>query len=1164
MLWFIFFGLTSPLLFAQNTDVFIKQKGTPYIRNYTAKEYKADMTNHAVVQDNRGVMYFGNNSGVLEYDGSSWRLIKLSNGSRVYSLAFDKTHNRVYVGGVGDFGYLTPNTQGKTVYVSLLSKVPKGQQDFKNVWNTIVTLKHQIIFQTHKKVYIFQKNNLQILKPLKKDNIFHMAFYINKLVYVREQGVGLQKLTTKNQLKLVSNGKFFVKKSIYSILPYDSKNLLIITRSKGLLLYDGQNITPWQNTVNKHLLKYRAYYCKSLSNKYIILGTLNNGIFILDKQGNIIQHIDNSKGLISSSIYNAFIDKENKIWLATTNGIGYLMIHSPFTIYNHCLGLKSSLSASITLSNSIFAGTMQNGLFVQRDNATHNFSKIVQLNNILAIYKESKNLLVGHNEGIWVYNWPKKEGEWILKRRLIWKFIKPLNHKHSLLVGTRKGLIKLVKAKQKWKFTPVRNSVKSIPYLAEYKANHFLASDDNGMLSKITLNTNLDSVTHQKTYGQAEGLPHDQGNRVFQTKDEIIVGTFQGIYRYNVQQDRFEKHPDFIQPIGNQFVRYAKNDKKGNLWLWAGQPNDLDLLFVKKTAPHQYQVIRTPFQKLKNTFMEFGTHINPIDDKNVLFGAPEGAVHYDPSIRINYDRPYPCLIRKVETIREGKADSLIFWGNFVDTLGQVIAQQPLLAKPTLPYANNHLRFRFAATYYEDSEQLKYSYRLRGFESSWSNWTLQTQKEYTNLPEGQYIFEVKARNIYDKESLMATYSFRVLPPWYRTFWAYSGYIVTGLLLIWGVVKLNTRRLQRQKRSLETTVIARTAEIRQQNRALSQQKEEILNQSEELKTMNERLGELGEFKEQMTHMIVHDLKNPLASILGMTTTTQVGPLDKTTIYTTAQQMLYMIQNILDVQKAEEAEIQINLQEITIGELVLPLIAQQQVLAQTKGIRLHHNLSLGDVVVADPDILQRVLANLISNAIKFTPVQGEIFLTSYYLDTPPILKIMVQDNGIGIPPDQLENIFDKFYSVNKNTQGFFRSTGLGLTFCKIAVEKLGGTIGVTSTIGQGSTFWFTLPLHAQNKPLNSHAALPEDNSITKVIAQVKHDLQGNDRSLVEAIIQQIRKQGLNHRHPTKLARIFDRVKQKVSISEEVAIWMQMLLNDATNDGLFEALLDLDKSED
>lgn len=855
-------------LVAQDQPSPAKLEGLPTIHNYSVNDYNADVFNHAVVQDNRGLIYVANNSGVLEYDGSHWRLIKLPNKSRVYSLTVDKIKNRVYVGGVGEFGYLTPNKQGKTAFVSLLKMVPKTHRRFTQVWSTNVTKDGKTIFRTHTAIFALQADKIIVYKPSPKHS-FHVSFYVNNQFYVRERGTGIKKMIG-NKLELIPAGEFFASKSVYAMLHYDTKHLLVVSRS-GMYLYDGKTFTLWQNELNDYLKSYRVYYCKPFRKGYYIVNTLRKGIFIIDKKGRIHQHIDQEHGLINSSVYNSFVDKDGNIWVASNQGLSCIVASNGFTFYNQVLGLSSHLSASAYVNNKLYVGTMQGGLFGETEVRAKNsfrvrpqLNKINHLNNILDLYAYDNTLLVGHQNGIWAYDTKQKKGKEITKEQgyFVRKFMPFVHRQDKVLVSTRRGLMTAFKKDKMWTAVEIKGLRQSIPYVAEYKERHLLASDDNGRLSKIVLNVSLDSIVSTKQYDTIQGLPDRNGNRVFKVNNEVLMATHQGIYQYQETADKFIPHPDFVN-LSKFWVSYIQTDEHSNLWVWASEKNAMEMIFLQKnTQNNTYELIKKPFRKLKKTFMVLGSHVNPVDHKNVLFSAPEGAVHYSHDINRKYDRPYFCVIRKVESI--GDKDSLLFGGTFIDPQGTVTVKQTRKKLPKLHYDNHNLRFSFAATYYEDHDKLEYSFYLEGFESHWHPWTTNSEKEYTNIPEGTYTFYVKARNIYGTESLVASYSFKIRPPWHRTVWAYAGMALFGGLLVWGIVKLNVRRLEIQKRKLEKLVDLRTAEVVEKNKELRQQKEEITIQAEDLKTQKEELEVLNESISDKNRVIEKKNRDIVASI------------------------------------------------------------------------------------------------------------------------------------------------------------------------------------------------------------------------------------------------------------------------------------------------------------
>ncbi len=133
----------------------------------------------------------------------------------------------------------------------------------------------------------------------------------------------------------------------------------------------------------------------------------------------------------------------------------------------------------------------------------------------------------------------------------------------------------------------------------------------------------------------------------------------------------------------------------------------------------------------------------------------------------------------------------------------------------LDYENNSPRFEFAAGFYENVDKTEYRYQLEGFDKDWSSWSKETKKDYTQLPEGDYTFRVKARNVFRKEGTEAVYPFTIRPPWQRTWWAYGVYILLFSSFIWALVQWRIRHLQKEKLDLEKTVLLRTAEIKQKN-------------------------------------------------------------------------------------------------------------------------------------------------------------------------------------------------------------------------------------------------------------------------------------------------------------------------------------------------------------
>jgi signal transduction histidine kinase len=208
--------------------------------------------------------------------------------------------------------------------------------------------------------------------------------------------------------------------------------------------------------------------------------------------------------------------------------------------------------------------------------------------------------------------------------------------------------------------------------------------------------------------------------------------------------------------------------------------------------------------------------------------------------------------------------------------------------------------------------------------------------------------------------------------------------------------------------------------------------------------------------MTGMIVHDLKNPLNAIINYSQ--DKNDLTQVIINQAGKQMHNLVMNILDVQKFEDARMHLEEEDQNLSQLTRNAIDQVELLSREKDLEIINNCASDITVAVDPGIIERVFINLLTNAIKFSPLNGKITIDA--ADCPvDLIAVAVTDQGKGIPPDKIDSVFDRFEQVSPQKAGKIRSTGLGLTFCKLAIESHGGTIGVESVIGEHTTFWFTL---------------------------------------------------------------------------------------------------------
>lgn len=251
-----------------------------------------------------------------------------------------------------------------------------------------------------------------------------------------------------------------------------------------------------------------------------------------------------------------------------------------------------------------------------------------------------------------------------------------------------------------------------------------------------------------------------------------------------------------------------------------------------------------------------------------------------------------------------------------------------------------------------------------------------------------------------------------------------------------------------------------ENNRQVKELNQQLEsKVEKRTEELKHKNEKLEQLSTYKQELTHMLAHDLKSPLGVIVGYSDL--IGEKnfgDK--IRGSATAMLNMIYNMLDVQRFEEANMQLKLEELDVKDLFQKADNLVSSLFQAKNIKLSVEIENPVRLLADQEIVLRVFVNLLDNAIKYTEPNGEVVLYVNSSNRPGFITLELRDNGIGIDEEDLAHLFDKFWHKTPGQNETVKSTGLGLSFCKMAVEEHGGSISAKSKKGEGTSIYFELP--------------------------------------------------------------------------------------------------------
>ncbi len=777
------------------------------------------------------------------------------------------------------------------------------------------------------------------------------------------------------------------------------------------------------------------------------VGTVNGGVHYFDlKKRHYFLHYrseeNNPHSLSYNSLRRIFEDKEGNLWVcATQKGINmatpqdrlqYKFQHPPYELENVDLDDYKNAPYNFTVDicqdkkGVVWLATF-GGLFEYKQKKFVNRLAFnpKDTNALHLPSKQVRSLLVDSKDNLWIG---------MIGALAVWDSNRT---SLSILFSDKKSN------------EAIFPQGRAINYLVEdSKGNIWIGLHGNG-IRVYNPNDNTFRL-YQHNDRDSLSLIDDRVISIYSDKEGTVwIGTTGGLSRFNEHTNNFS---NFGKKNGfpNEVIYGILEDNEDNLWL---STNRGLIKFHKKK--HQITTFDANDGLQSNEFNINAFHKNGKGE--MFFGGVNGFNAFFPEkIKLSTYRP-KVVITEFQLFNKPQHSY-----SKDNVLEKHISESK---KIVLSYHSYIFGFEFSALDFSNRAKIKYAYKMQGFDKDW-NYTDAKRPfaTYTNLSPNTYTFLLKATNsdgIWNEEvtSLKVT----ITPPFWQAWWFVSFAIFSILTILFFLYRWRIRQIKANEIALEKLVRERTQDLALANEKLADglkvmevQKSVLEKQTRKLENINTQLLDLNKFKEGLTSMIVHDLKNPLNTILGIT--------EKQEVLQAARQMLNMVFNILDVQKFENAEFQLQISQQRLVKIIHNSLNQVRLLLERKSIGVINQVPNSVMVSVDAEIIERVMINLLTNAIKFTPNNGKIRIyTNPEFVTPANdqISIAIEDSGVGIPEDKLEVIFEKFVQVEALKSGGLRSTGLGLTFCKMAVEAHKGKIGVASKQGEGATFWLSLPL-------------------------------------------------------------------------------------------------------
>ena len=981
---------------------------------YTIKSYKSGIedtskvsisTVWALIEGSNGNIWLGSRNGLFCYNRETDQVRKMFSGkfpnpdgkpSQIRSL-YEDGRGQLWVGGEYNI-YLIPDTEGEEVYTLSLPVIDSSSPTIRNLFNSIV--------------------------PDNKGSIYLGS------------NSGLWEVRNDNTLVCHLPESFKDQSSTFSISDAEmgQADSLWLIGTQGVWAFDTKNKTFSQLKLPAHSNKLGREIYIGPQNKMWIAG--RNEMFIRDARGRLSEFLHNSHYLVESGIKSIIEDRFGNLWIGSNHGIGILDLYPDKKISFYQAGNGSPFQ------DNFFFRVMQDsaggfwfrmyGTGLGYNPPNSNEFKILLQPIAFSTNEEIKNFCLDIEGNVWVITYSSglylfKNGQEKYQHFDIGEYqatsgaiISSHENPNYIWFSTNKGLCRFdrITLKHEW-FYPQND----LPWL------------DNNIVGQMT---------------QA-----DDGNIWLdvRAKGKRIIGFF------DIKENRFSADPDLADQSDNTMIFQFKNVAKNEIWV--ATPINLIIINTKEKKqriwnnengfPTKGLQAVTPDQHGNIWFthnnkiyrydgMEFNVYVAHENigsfantssaltrDGKVIFGGSNGLQMFDPK-KIEKDTILPIIYLSGFQVFNKKRQ-----------LGKALE---LVKTIKLDYEDKVFTLEYSGLHYLQSQRIKYKHKLVGIDKEWVERESDNRRAtYSNLSPGKYTFKVIASNAEGYETTEEeglNIQLIILPPWYRSWWAYIIWISTFLGTLYGIYRF---QLSRQ--------LARAEAL--------------------------RLLELDEVKNKLYTNITHEFRTPLTVIQVVTDRIRTkaeqnkdeGIVEDTRLVKrNSAQLLRLINQMLDLRKLESGNMSLHYVQGDIIPYFKYLLESFHTLAEIKGIQLHFLSAVDELIMDyDPEKIQHIISNLLSNAIKFTSEKGHVYFTIDHANRSEegneLLFIKVEDTGLGIPTEKIPRIFDRFYQVDDTSTRKGEGTGIGLTLTRELIKLLDGQIEVKSKVGKGTTFKIALPV-------------------------------------------------------------------------------------------------------
>lgn len=745
----------------------------PPMFHFTPETYKAANQNWMLGQHNNGYIYVANNDGLLEYNGSFWKLYPSPNETIIRSV--NVIGNKVYTGAYMDFGFWEKDQTGMLKYISLPEKLNLKVLEDEQFWN-IIEYSPFIVFQSLSQLYILNTDTNSI-RTLKAPNGIAKSYFVNGNVFFQTPYNAIY-LVTNGEASLYLNDALLQTNKVINMFMVNGRQLLL-TEGNGFYEVVNNTLVKWGTTTNQALENASVYSAIKLKNGGFAVGTISKGLMVFDAAGSLKYTIAQKDGINNNTVLSLFEDSEGNLWMGLDNGLECINATSSILKFNDKTGILGTVYAIEVYNGNLYLGTNQ-GLFVKPENIDAPFTLVPGTNGqVWSLFKYDNRLFCGHDKGTFVIDGLGNTAKIIFNSSGTWMFSTVANQENVLLQGNYEGISVLKKEGNEWAFSKKINGF-------DLSAKHFVATDSLEVfvsheykgVFRFTLDNKLN--LHSKVEVETSA-PKGKNAAVSTLSGNVFYASKEGFFSWSKSRKVFEIDSAVTKTINENGYASGKciADTSGRLWFFS--LNDINYL-TNSLLSDAKRVVSIPVAyALINPMNGYETLVET-NNNTVLIGSTDGYLE----LNVTYNSPpsYKIYLDNV-LLKNIKGNSF---------------QGAVEGGSSFNQAYNHIAFSVAVPEYNKFATKEYSFRLKGYNDEWGPWAQNPKIEYNNLPFGSYTFEAKAKisNIETENSV--SYNFTIKRPWYFSYWALALYMIGTLGLVIAVHNVYKKYYQNQQQKI----------------------------------------------------------------------------------------------------------------------------------------------------------------------------------------------------------------------------------------------------------------------------------------------------------------------------------------------------------------------------